>query len=74
MSPVQIEGLRSEHEQARRLGIGVRTLRRWRDMQYGPAYTKIGRAYFYRPEAEVAFIAACERAVEPARPISRRRA
>jgi len=57
MSSIQIEGLRSEYEQAARLGVCVRTLRRWRDAHYGPDFIKLGRAYFYRPEAEAAFLA-----------------
>jgi hypothetical protein len=73
MASVKIEDLRTEAEQAERLGITVKTLRRWRDAHYGPAFTKLGRSYYYTPMAEAAFLASQERPVEP-QPSRRRRA
>jgi hypothetical protein len=39
-------GLRSEAEQAKRLGVTTRTLRRLRLAGYGPAVTRIGRFHY----------------------------
>jgi hypothetical protein len=74
MASIKIENLRTENEQAERLGVTVKTLRRWRDCHYGPAFTRLGRSYFYTPLAEAAFLAACEQSVEPPPPRRRRAA
>jgi hypothetical protein len=70
----KIDGLLTEHEEARRLSIGIRTLRQWRQRRYGPRPTKIGRYYYYTDESHQAFIANPDRPIEPARPALRRRA
>lgn len=72
MSQRTVAGLRSETEQAARLGIALRTLRRWREIKYGPAPTQIGRFFYYSDDAERAFIASCEKPL--ARQTGRRRA
>lgn len=36
-----------EGELARRWGVSVKTLRRWRKAQYGPRYCKLGRRITY---------------------------
>jgi hypothetical protein len=51
-----IDGLYSEQEEAKRLGIRLRTLRDWRARGYGPVPTFVGRFVFYRPEHEREFI------------------
>jgi predicted DNA-binding transcriptional regulator AlpA len=47
-----------EHEAAARLGLSVKTLRRWRWAKRGPAWSKIGAAVRYAPADLAAFIAA----------------
>ena len=69
----KIDGLYTEHEEARRLNVGIRTLRSWRQRRYGPRPTRIGRYTFYSAEAHEAFLADPDRPIEPARPILRRR-
>ena len=64
MSERVVAGLRSETEQAERLGISLRTLRRWRDIKYGPTPTQIGRFFYYSDDAERAFIASCEKPLD----------
>jgi hypothetical protein len=56
-----VVGLYTEEQQAERLGIEVRTLRRWRAKGYGPTPTYIGRFPYYTPENEAKFIAAGDR-------------
>lgn len=56
------EGLVNEHEAARRLGMKVSTLRRWRWQGIGPVFCRIGAAVRYDPRDLVAFIAAGRRA------------
>jgi hypothetical protein len=74
MASVKIENLRTEREQADRLGVTVKTLRRWRDSHYGPAFTKLGRTYYYTAMAEAEFIAAQQQSVEIPPPRRRRAA
>jgi hypothetical protein len=40
----------TEQQQAEALGKTVRTLRRWRKMRVGPAYTRNGSVVLYRPD------------------------
>jgi hypothetical protein len=47
-----------EHEAATRLGLSVKTLRRWRWSRRGPAWVKVGAAVRYAPEDLSAFITA----------------
>jgi predicted DNA-binding transcriptional regulator AlpA len=56
------EGLINEHEAARRLGLKVSTLRRWRWSGQGPRHIKLGSAVRYAPSALTDFIAAGVRA------------
>jgi predicted site-specific integrase-resolvase len=67
-------GLRSEAEQAERLGVTTRTLRRWRRAGYGPAVVRVGRFIYYSPEAERAWLASREQSVELPPPRRRRAA
>ena len=67
-------GLGSEAEQAERLGVTTRTLRRWRLAGYGPAVTRIGRFHYYTPEAERVWLASREVSVELPSPRRRRAA
>lgn len=56
------EGLINEHEAARRLGLKVSTLRRWRWQGIGPTFCRIGAAVRYDPRDLAAFIEAGRRA------------
>lgn len=56
------EGLINEHEAARRLGLKVSTLRRWRWEGRGPTFYRIGAAVRYDPRDLAAFIEAGRRA------------
>ena len=53
--------LLNEFEAAERLGLSVKTLRRWRWAGRPPAFVKIGRAVRYEPEVIEALIAAGRR-------------
>jgi hypothetical protein len=46
----------NEHEAAIRLGLSVKTLRRWRWLRRGPPWVKIGNAVRYVPHDLAAFI------------------
>lgn len=56
------EGLINEHEAARRLGLKVSTLRRWRWQGIGPIFCRIGAAVRYDPRDLADFIDAGRRA------------
>lgn len=56
------EGLINEHEAARRLGLKVSTLRRWRWQGIGPIFYRIGAAVRYDPRDLADFIEAGRRA------------
>ena len=45
-----IPALLNEHEVARITGLSVASVRRWRLLQQGPKYIKIGSAVRYRTE------------------------
>jgi len=45
-----IDALMNEHDVARVTGLSVASVRRWRLLQQGPRYLKIGAAVRYRPE------------------------
>ena len=68
------EGLITEAEQARRLNVTLRTLRRWRAAGYGPKAVRIGGRWAYTPQAGPEWLAAQERAVELPAPRRRRAA
>jgi predicted DNA-binding transcriptional regulator AlpA len=50
------EALVSEREAAARLGLSVKTLRRWRWLRQGPPWVKVGAAVRYAPGDISAFI------------------
>jgi predicted site-specific integrase-resolvase len=68
------EGYYTEEEEAKRLSVALRTLRRWRAVGYGPAITRLGRFIYYSPVAEREFLAKAERTVELPAPRRGRRA
>jgi hypothetical protein len=51
---------KSESQTAKALGHTERTLRKWRQLGTGPAYTKIGRKTFYAIGALEAWLKARE--------------
>ena len=51
----------NEHEAARRLGLSVKTLRRWRWAGKGPPFIKIGAAVRYDPHDLAEFVALSRR-------------
>lgn len=51
-----------EAEVAKRFGLSVHTLRKWRWAGRGPSFLKVGRAVRYRVEDLLAFLAANENA------------
>jgi hypothetical protein len=61
----RIPGYTPEREKAEQLGVALRTLRKWRQLGKGPAYTKFGRQIHYRDEAQAAWLKSCE--IQPAR-------
>jgi hypothetical protein len=56
----QIPGYTDERQTAERLGVGLRTLRKWRQQGNGPPYTKFARQVHYRDEAVAAWISSHE--------------
>ncbi len=50
-----------EREAARRLGLSVKTLRRWRWSGQGPAHRKLGAAVRYAEEDLAAYVDAARR-------------
>jgi helix-turn-helix protein len=51
----------SEDDTAKELGVCLRTVRRWRDVHQGPAFTRLGRRILYRRGAIADFLLAQER-------------
>jgi hypothetical protein len=51
---------KTEHQTAHALGHTARTLRNWRRLGIGPAYTKIGRKIFYSDSALESWLKAIE--------------
>ena len=49
-TPQRDTPLIDEHAAAKRLGLSVKTLRRWRWARRGPPWVKIGSAVRYAPE------------------------
>lgn len=45
-----IEALLNEHDVARITGLSIASVRRWRLLQQGPRFIKIGAAVRYKPE------------------------
>jgi hypothetical protein len=56
--PSECAPLLDEHETANRLGLSVKTLRRWRWLKRGLPWVRVGAAVRYVPEDVVAFIEA----------------
>jgi hypothetical protein len=56
-----IPGYRSEAEQAARLGVTIRTLRRWRRQGKAPPFLLIGRTVVHSEEGEADWLAQQER-------------
>ena len=46
-----IQDLIPEAEYAAQRGVSLRTIQRERAQRVGPPFIKLGRAYFYRPQA-----------------------
>jgi predicted site-specific integrase-resolvase len=59
--PTRTPALVNETEAARRLGISVKTMRRWRWAGQGPVFTKLGGAVRYSLSDLEAFVAAGRR-------------
>jgi len=59
------QALVDEREAAMRLGLSVKTLRRWRWSRRGPAWVKVGAAVRYAPEDLSAFITAGRQVPSP---------
>lgn len=57
-----LKELLSEHEYAALRGVSIRTIRRERALRTGPAFVKLGRLVFYRPESVEVWILAQEQA------------
>ena len=57
-----LTNLISEAEYAKQRGICIRSAQRERALRIGPAYIKLGRRVFYRPEAIESWVLANERA------------
>jgi hypothetical protein len=61
----RIPGYTPEAETAKELNVGVRTLRKWRQLEIGPPWVDIGRAIYYPDEPRAAWIKS--RVVHPER-------
>ncbi|MFY9835115.1 MAG: hypothetical protein WAK55_01340 [Xanthobacteraceae bacterium] len=51
-----IPGYTNEADTAEQLGVAIRTLRKWRQLGLGPAFTKFGKQIFYRDESRVSWL------------------
>ena len=56
-----MEQLLSEMEMARKLGVSVRTLQRWRVEGRGPKFVKIGKLVRYQEGAAATYVESCTR-------------
>src|SRR6516165_9586714 len=45
-----------ERQTAEELGVGVRTLRKWRQLRIGPPYIEVGRQIHYGDESRAAWL------------------
>jgi hypothetical protein len=52
----KIPGYTAEAKAARELNVGVRTLRKWRQLRVGPPWVEIGRQIYYPDEARMTWI------------------
>jgi predicted site-specific integrase-resolvase len=71
MNAPELPGFFTEAEQAKRLGIGLATLRRWRRLGVGPKPDRCGRRHLYSHDADAKWLA--EQRAEAER-IARKRA
>ena len=53
---ILIPGYSSEADTADELGVTIRTLRKWRQRQVGPAWAKVGRQIIYGNESRAAWL------------------
>ena len=60
-----IPGYTNEADTAEQLGVAIRTLRKWRQLGLGPAFTKFGKQIFYRDESRASWMRTQE--VQPVR-------
>ena len=60
-TPVKSQKLINEHEAAERLGMSVKTMRRWRWEGRPPEFVKLGRSVRYHPNVIEDFILAGSR-------------
>jgi hypothetical protein len=60
-----IPGYTDERQTAEELGVGVRTLRKWRQLRIGPPYIEVGRQIHYGDESRAAWLRSRE--VQPVR-------
>jgi hypothetical protein len=60
-----IPGYTDERQTAEELGVGVRTLRKWRQLRIGPPYIEVGRQIHYGDESRAAWLKSRE--VQPVR-------
>ena len=58
MSQETFQRLLNDHEVAALVGVSVATVRRWRQLDTGPQYLKIGALVRYRPESVKEWLAA----------------
>ena len=59
---------------AKTLGFEITTLRKWRRTRSGPPFVQVGRKFFYRRQAFLAWLAGRERSFEDDKPPRRRAA
>src|SRR5262249_59774469 len=67
-----IPGYIPEQEQAKRCGVTLSTLRRWRSKGFGPRAIRFGRFPIYREDANEQYLAQEEAAAEAQRQPRRR--
>jgi len=68
------EGYSDENETARKLRKSTRTLRKWRQLRIGPAWTEMGKTIIYRDGAILEYLKANEQQPVRERSAARRRA
>jgi hypothetical protein len=56
-----LDGWIIEHEFAPKVGKSVRALRKWRQLQIGPAWAEFGKQIYYRDNAAQVYLAANEK-------------
>jgi hypothetical protein len=56
-----LDGYFTEHQQALKLGLSVRTLRKWRASGEGPTFVKAGKRVLYACESAEAWLKTLEK-------------